>query len=129
LVGCATQSAPSYDQAIVDSLSKADKDTLTLYASVSHGTTRDTVTKRLADYNSVIGAFDAIRIDVNARANPAPAIPVPTAGKVKEIIETLNNLRDTDVATGLKPGFVATSKGDYELAIVPALFYEKALKR
>ena len=129
LSGCQTQLAPSYDQTIVDNLTTADKDTLTLYANVSHGTTRDTAQKRLPDYNSVIGAFDAIHIDIDARANPKPDTPVPTVGSVKKIIETLTNLRDTDIATGLKPGFVAVSKADYELAIVPALFYEKALKR
>jgi hypothetical protein len=129
LTGCTLQLAPVYDATIVDNLTKADKDALTLYANVSRGTTRDTVAKRLPDYNSVIGAFDAIRIDVNARANPTPKVPVPTASNLKEIIETLTNLRDTDIASGLKSGFVSISKGDYELAIAPALFYEKSLKR
>jgi hypothetical protein len=127
--GCQTQLAPSYDQTIVDSLAKADKDTLILYANLSHGTTRDSAQKRLPDFNSVIGAFDAIHIDVDARASPTREIPVPTVAKLKEILETLKNLRDTDIATGLKPGFVEVSKGDYERGIEPALFYEKALKR
>ncbi len=54
---CTTQLAPSYDQSLVDQLSSADKQTLTLFASVSAGSEASEYTKFSGQYDNLIGTF------------------------------------------------------------------------
>lgn len=149
VAGCAIKLAPNYDKTIVDGLTKANQDTLILFASVSSGTTAATFPDREATYNDLIGAFDALRIQANARPTPRPyvlqilglghaedkqpqdidVLQTPTPGILQQIVATLTRMRDNDEAKGLSAAIITGFKNSYETSIDQALTYEKALER
>ncbi|MCP4318202.1 MAG: hypothetical protein GY789_19860, partial [Hyphomicrobiales bacterium] len=78
LSGCAIKLAPDYDKSIIDGLTKANEQTLILFATVSSGVSSATYAKREEAYNTQIGMFEAIAIQIKAR-------PVPRS-QIKQIL-------------------------------------------
>jgi len=142
LVGCMAHLAPDYDQAIVDGLTKANIQAMTLFASVSSGTTvTSPFSVREEAYNSTIGEFDALRLEILARPAPQPpsflASPTnaggpptaPSANSLKTVVNILTQMRDRDKSGPMPVVVVEAFKNNYVLSFSQALTYEKALKR
>jgi len=74
MTGCTVQLAPSYDTTIVDGLTSANEQAMTLFASVSSGTEGSPFSDREKTYNELIGKFGALRVQALARPTPQPLI-------------------------------------------------------
>ena len=111
LPGCMEHLAPDYDQSIVDGLASANEQTMILFASISSGTTASSFPTREATYNSVIGEFDALRLEVMARSTPQPPSflaptadgktsnasgTAPSARSLNTIVQKLSQMRKMD---------------------------------
>ena len=147
LPGCTTQLAPDYDKTIVDGLTTANEQTLTLFASISSGVSRASFSAREPNYDLIIGKFDALRVQAMARPTPQPwllkafgssskqesgasdHLKAPTPDVIATIIKLLTRMRDQDQAGTLTADVVAAYKNSYELSITQALTYEEALQR
>lgn len=137
VAACAARLAPPYDSSLVAGLTAANKDALTLFASVANGASATTFRDRSEAYDEAIGAFDALRLEAAARPVPqsrltaraGAEVPNPTPEILAEIVETLTQMRDTDRRRGLSPVRVAGLKNSYEISIEQALVFEKALQR
>lgn len=147
LVGCKTILAPEYDKVIVESVTATSEQTMIFLASVDQGTSIDTFSEREVGYNELIGAFDALKIQAKARPIPnndvakkvnkllqskgteAVSGVYPSAIAFEKISETLQKMKSTDMANGLKPGAVQAFKGQIEIFLDQAITYESFLKR
>lgn len=148
ITGCAVQLAPPYDKTIVDGLTTANEQTLTLFASLSGGVPANSYGTREATYNALIGKFDALRVQAEARPQPRPLLykvlgigpdvnsaladafkTAPSIPVLKTLVATMTRMRDSDKAGRLTPGIIAGFKTSYETSIDQALTYEKALER
>jgi hypothetical protein len=148
--GCTVQLAPSYDKTIIDGLTAANVETLTLFASVSSGVDGSGYAKREVTYNEIIGEFDALRIQALARPTPRPLLAkvfgmgpsenskptdiekldtAPSIPAMESIIKTITKMRDDDSKGKLNENLVQGFKRSYEISIDQALTYEKALER
>lgn len=146
--GCAVKLAPSYDRGLVDGLTKANEDAMTLFASAS-SSTPGTFDKRENVYNGLIGKFDALRLQSQARPTPRPLLfqvfgigpdptkdpkdlallGAPTPKILQTVIDVLRRMRDTDKKQGLTEDLVQGFKNSYEISMDQVLTYEKALER
>jgi hypothetical protein len=70
--GCALRLVPDFDRTIVDGLSKANEQTQVFLASVQKGTKPSGFSARKGTYNSLIGQFEALRVQAAARPAPPP---------------------------------------------------------
>lgn len=149
LSGCLTQLAPDYDQAIVDSVTSANEEAMTLFATVGVGTKAGDFSKRQGDYDRVIGKLESLRLLVSTRPTPprhAAAIAAikrlpgaadidpgeflaPTLHFVEHMATIVTEMRDRDRRIGLRSEIVALYKSDFEFEMVNTLTYEKALRR
>jgi len=149
LAGCSVKLVPSYDRTIVEGLTEANRETLELFAAVSNGAPGETFGEREPKYNELIGAFDALRLQADARPVPRPLVlqwfglgtpdgkqpeeieklQNPTPGILEEVRETLIRMRETDRGGRLSATLVTGFKNSYELSIDQALTVEKALER
>ncbi len=149
LSACTVRLAPDYDPVILSGLADANQQTLTLFAALSRGTQPAAFPQREAEYNAVIGKFDALRLEAAARPNPNTAnaglfaraagvaetpdleerLKAPTPRILATIIAKLTQLRDDDRARPLTPSFVALFKHSYEISFQQAFTYERALQR
>ena len=149
LAGCTVQLAPSYDTTIVDGLTSANEQAMTLFASVSSGTEGSPFSDREKTYNELIGKFGALRVQALARPTPQPLIldylglapsaatasepdnrlKAPTADILATIIDKLTRMRDKDKTGSLTKELVELFENSYELSITQAIAYEKALQR
>ena len=149
LSGCTVQLAPDFDKTIVDGLTSANEQTLILFASISSGTASSPFSAREVTYNSIIGQFDALRVEATARPTPQPLIlkylglgahpsqassatdhlTSPTPDILANIVDKLTRMRDQDKAGPMTADIIAIYKNSYELSINQALTYEKALQR
>jgi hypothetical protein len=152
LVGCAVKLAPDYDKSIIEALVSANTDTLTLFAELSEGGDPGDYSEREKTYNSLIGRFDSLRVQAEARPIPRPLIAEwlgfgttsaetsedamniprlegPSADILSEIVSTLQRMRDTDAKGTLWATKVEGFKGSYEISFAQVLTYEKALER
>jgi hypothetical protein len=150
LAGCATQLAPQYDKAVVDGLSAAGTETMTLMAAASQGTDKATFSAREAQYNTLIGKLDALAIEAGARPMPKNRItdlvnkllekrgaqPLeddddvpPSVHAIKRIAATVTKMRDTDRKQGVTAVEVQAFKGQCGVYFDQALTYENFLQR
>lgn len=148
IVGCATQLAPLYDKALVDGITATNKDAMTLFASVSTGTAKDSFQGRADTYNKIIGSLDALEIQAKARPVPKtrtvdavnkwlekrglPAVTdddVPSATALNKISETLKKMRDTDRKQGITATEVQAFKNQTSIYMDQAITYESFLER
>jgi hypothetical protein len=148
LPGCTAQLAPDYDKTIVDGLTTVNEQTLILFASISSGASRASFSAREPNYDSIIGKFDALRLQAMARPTPQPwllkafgsspkqesdasdHLKSPTPDIINTIKTLLTRMREQDKAGTLTAEVVnGLYKNSYELAIIQALTYENALQR
>lgn len=142
LSGCATQLAPAYDQRIVDGLTKANVDAMTLFASLSNGAKRSQFDQHKNHYDSLIGTLDALEMQIAAR--PVPPIPPELAAVLGESVEDLSEppvepiqgmsrnihkLRDTHAAANLAATEIEAFRNGWVIYADQALTYEAYLKR
>jgi len=147
LAGCAIKLAPEFDPDIVEGLTSANEEAMTLFASVSAGADQGTFAEYETSYNQLIGKFDALRLEAQARPDPStpslinvvseqlPAaddiaqLETPTPEILANIVATLTQMRDDHQAKGLTAGAVTLFKESFETKMDQALTYEKALER
>ena len=145
--GCRTLLAPEYDKAIVESLATTSEKTMSFLASVDQGTSNIDFPKRENDYNDLIGAYDALKIKAKARPIPRNTAtkkinellqakgsdPIsgeyPSGTAFEKISETLQKMKVTDKANGLRPMAILAFKGQIEIYLDQAITYESFLKR
>lgn len=151
LTACSIQLAPRYDQKVVDAIGAANIQTLTLFAALERGSSAAEFPKFSARYDETIGAFDALRIQTDAREVP-PLVGYLAKAKglgeicaslggtmascvnssptwLAQIVERLSYMRQLHRSTGLPADRVAQSKGDYEGWMLNLITIENALKR
>jgi hypothetical protein len=122
---------------------------MTLFASVSSGTSSASFAQRESKYNALIGKLDALRIQANARPTPRPLVlqtigvgpsinsdpknievlKSPTPAMLRTMIGTMTAMRDTDKQFGLTSRLTIGFKREFEISMDQALVYEKALER
>lgn len=148
LASCATQLAPLYDKAIVDGITTANREAMTLFASLSAGSSRDSFAERADNYNRIIGSLDALEIQARARPTPKtstleavnnwlekrglPAVSdddVPSATALNRISATLKKMRDTDRKQGVTATEVQAFKNQLAIYMDQAITYEAFLQR
>lgn len=149
LTGCAVRFAPNHDRTLADGLAKANEEAMTLFASVASGTTAATFVGRERSYDTLLGKFDALRLQAQVRPNPRSlvgfalmfsinaatqerteeAAAAPTSDVLTAIIKTLTMMRETDRKTGLVAIVTQNFKREFEISMQQALAYEKALER
>jgi len=149
LAACSVQLAPDYDKSIVEGLTSANQEAMTLFATVSPNVPKSTFPDREKSYNSIIGKFAALKIEADSRPVPQPLLlqwfgstragetllgkdqilKVPTPDVLDGITKALTRMRDEDKASGLMKERVEFYQNGYEIRIQQALVYEKALQR
>ncbi|KQU64212.1 hypothetical protein ASC75_13745 [Aminobacter sp. DSM 101952] len=149
MAGCAIQLAPMFDKTIVQGLTTANEQTMILFASVSSGSKAQSFGKRKPEYDSLIGQFDALRLQAKSRPSPPPPSlflktrslaseragqidllsQAPTIEATEQIVLLLTRMRDTDERRGLSTTSTGLFKNQFEILIRNALIYEKALER
>jgi hypothetical protein len=121
---------------------------MVLFASVS-SSTPDGYAGRASAYNALIGKFDALRLQSQARPTPRPFVfqvfgigadprtapkdlallDAPTPKILQTVVDTLTRMRDTDRRHGLTAAVAQGFKNSYEISMDQVLTYEKALER
>lgn len=149
VAGCAIQLAPMFDKTIVEGLTTANEQTMILFASVSSGSSAASFGTRKPEYDSLIGQFDALRLQAKSRPMPQPPSlflktgslvgarvdqiealsQAPTIEATEQIVVLLTRMRDTDERRGLSRASTGLFKNQFEILIRNALIYEKALER
>jgi len=148
MVGCATQLAPLYDKAILDGITVANREAMTLFASASNGLVKESHGARADTYNKLIGSLDALEIQAKARPVPKtknivavntwlekrglPAVTddeVPSATAIGKISATLKKMRDTDHKQGVSATEVQAFRNQVSIYMDQAITYESFLER
>lgn len=151
LTACTIQLVPTYDQALVDGLNKANTETLTLFAELEgQELGKESFATYEARYASVIGQFDALRQRAEARDVPPLAQRLLklktverlcgtgvgatecvniTPKRLENILAGLRTLRDRHRNRGLASDSIELARGNYDPPIQLVLSIENALKR
>lgn len=142
LSGCATQLAPAYDERIVDGLTRANTDAMTVFAAFSAGAPTSRFAPYRDRYDQLIGTLNALEMQIAAR--PTPAVPAPLAAALAEravdvsgppvepiqgMSRTITMMRDTHATTGLTAGEVEGMRRQWAIYADQALTYEAYLNR
>jgi hypothetical protein len=148
IVGCTTQLAPKYDEALFKGVTDTNVKIMELFASVSAGTDSSTCSERDNTYNSVIGSVDALALQSKARPMPKNSVTekvnvylesrgigsmtgdaAPSASSLKEVSKNLSKMKEVDCKSGLTDGTVATFKNAVVISMDQAITYESFLNR
>jgi len=154
LSGCAISLAPKFDQNIVDNLTVSSTETFQLFAEVSEGTKKVDYDKREEKYNKIIGKFEALVLQINARPMPqnkkvdkiineanaslakrggntivSVGEIAPSATALKNVIANIAKMKETDEKQGVTKIEVLAFKKNIELFLDQALTYERFLNR
>ncbi|WP_284124631.1 hypothetical protein [Parerythrobacter aestuarii] len=150
LSACMASLAPQYDQSLVENLTAANEDALTLFALIEDGSTKEDFARLEYRYASLIGRFDALRQRASTRYIPPMASRLKELSIVRnfcnsesdpngcvnaspaslaELIATLKRMRTLHRQAGLDPGAVIAFRNRYDIQIDQALTVENALKR
>jgi hypothetical protein len=148
LAACTTQLAPLYDKAILDGITVANREAMTLFASAANGLAKESYAARADHYNQLIGNLDALEIQAKARPVPKtknivavntwlekrglPAVvddEVPSATAIGKISATLKKMRDTDHKQGVSATEVQAFRNQVAIYMDQAITYESFLER
>lgn len=155
LSACTTQLAPSYDDALLKDLIKADEKALVLFSAVSSGSDKAKFPEFAGRYDNLIGTFGSLQNRAKARVTPPLAKKMadlmakydvlkdvcggeggdPSAcvnsspNAMAEIVITFTQMRETHESQGLKKDIVKIFKGAYDISINQAITVETALQR
>lgn len=144
---CEVTLAPAYDQAIVEKVTASSDLAMRFFAEVDGGTITESFGVREPIYNTLIGAFESLKLQ--ARARPVPnnvalekinellqskgsgAITgeYPSAFAFEQIATTFKKMKETDRESGIKPLALQAFKGQVEIFLDQAITYESFLKR
>lgn len=152
LAACAINATPPYDPALVAGLRAQNEKALILFSAVSAGAPKAEFSAR--PYDEVIGGFDALRVQAQARnvpplarklvaqmaqngivaeiCGPDPAKAVDCINSspraIAQITATFRQMKTLHQGQGLAADIVAIQKTQYEASIQQALVVETALK-
>lgn len=148
LFNCTVQLAPSYNRELVTGITAQNKSTMEFFALMALGAKSTTYVDRESYYIQLIGGFDALVTQANARFTPRnkfrqkanealknKGIPVleegeiPSATALGRIYTTLIKMRETDQKQGVTATEVQAFKGQIKIYLDQALTYENALER
>lgn len=148
IVGCATQLAPKYDEALFKGVTETNVKIMELFASVSTGTNSSTCGERVGSYNAVIGSIDALALQSKARPIPENSVTekvneylasrgigamtgdaAPSASSLEEVSKNLSKMKEVDCKSGLTDGAVAIFKNAVVISMDQAITYESFLDR
>ena len=147
LSACQTAFAPPYDPTLVTGFNEANTEALVLFAAVSGGSAAAAYGDHSGQYDSVIGAFDALELQAAVRQVPEFPTQIlervvpqgcsgadacsnnPTPFNLERIINNLNVMRERHASMGLSAGYVALRKVDHEIYARNVLIVEEYLKR
>lgn len=147
ITSCKTLLAPEYDKAIVESVTTNSQKTMSFLEKISDGTTKENYKEREKEYNELIGAYDALKLQAKARPIPnnvatkkinellqaknssAISGDYPSAFAFQKISETLKKMKTEDKEKGIKPTAMQAFKGQIEIFLDQAITYESFLKR
>ncbi len=143
--GCQATLAPAYDQAIVEKVTASSDLTMRFFAEVDGGTTSESFAVREPIYNTLIGAFESLKLQAKARPVPknvalekillqakgsnAISGEYPSAFAFEQIAATFKKMKQTDRENGIKPLALQAFKGQVEIFLDQAITYESFLKR
>ena len=148
LTGCPATLAPNYDKALLEGLVATNTEVMEFLAAVDGGTQKDTFSQRKEKYDRLIGHFDALEIQANARPVPKNKVgeeinvlldkrgipssddsQAPSATALRKISETLLKMKQTDQKQGLSSIEVLAFKNQIAIYLDQALTYESFLER
>jgi len=148
LAACAVKFVPDYDEHLFTQLNEQNQAALVLFSSVSAGSSRADYRKFKASYDKVIGGMEAVRSVIEARTIPVSGVKLTkllvdlckteasmadcvnsSSRNIRQVLDTLNTMRDQHRQRGLDAGGVPLFKNDYEMAMHRILVVEAALKR
>ena len=140
--GCATQLAPAYDQRILDGLTEANVEAMTLFAAFSEGAPKSRFTQYQDRYDKLIGTLDSLAMQIAAR--PTPEIPAALAAAVSKhaidlseppvepvqgMSRTIRTMRQIHSGPGLTATEVEGMRRGWAIYADQALTYEAYLNR
>lgn len=144
---CEATLAPAYDQAIVGKVTESSDLAMRFFAEVDGGTTNESFAMREPIYNTLIGAFESLKLQAKARPVPnntalekinellkskesgAISGEYPSAFAFEQIALTFKKMKETDREQGIKPLALQAFKGQIEIFLDQAITYESFLKR
>lgn len=148
MVACTTQLAPLYDKVILDGITLANREAMTLFASAANGLEKESYGARAERYNQLIGSLDALEIQARARPVPKtkniaavngwlekrglPAVTddeIPSATAIGKISTSLKKMRDTDHKQGVSATEVQAFRNQVAIYMDQAITYESFLER
>lgn len=142
LVGCSAEFTKSYDAALVRGLNAANEEALVFFSEVSAGASTSRFAELAPKYDSLIGKFEALRLQSKARPTPTLGLQLgsklPGCGRAGECLEsssfalgeivgTFEGMKDDNRNLGLTAAAVQISKAGYLIAIEQVLVIETAL--
>lgn len=150
VVSCSANLAPPFDKKVADGLDAVNIEIMTLFATTSQGTNKDTFPSREEKYNSVIGKLDALALSAGARPIPKNSVtqainhllderqgkPLadqgstpPDAYSINKISETITEMRETDRKQGVTSYEAQAFKRQASIYLDQAITYENFLQR
>ena len=144
---CTTSLAPKFDELIFQDLSSSSEEVLSFFASVENGVEANSFKDREANYNQLIGKFEALELKTRARPIPANSVlekvnkaieirsgtaitgDYPSAYAMGEVAKTLKMMKKTDAQEGLKVIVIQAFKNQVLIYLDQALTYENFLNR
>lgn len=147
VASCEAAFAPAYDPAFVAGFNETNEEALALFSALAGGSSAGAYPRYAAQYDGVIGSFEALKLQAEAR--PVPPLPPAVAARVSPedcpadagcainptpfnlagLIENLNLLKERHARVGLVPDYVGLRKEDYEIYAANVLILEEYLKR
>lgn len=144
---CTTSLAPRFDEMIFQELSTSSEEVLSFFSMIENGTEAGSFENREANYNQLIGKFEALELKTRARPIPAKSVlekvnhslelrngteitgDYPSAYAMGEIAKTLKMMKKTDAQEGLKIKTIQVFKNQVLIYLDQALTYENFLNR
>lgn len=147
LSACQATLAPAYDQAIVQKVTESSDLAMRFFAEVEGGTQTTDYPVRENTYNTLIGAFESLKIQTRARPMPdnkalekingmlqtkgseGISDPYPSAFAFERIAETFRKMKKYDKEGDVNADVITSLKARVEIYLDQAMTYESFLKR
>lgn len=147
LSACQAAFAPAYDPALVAGFNQSNERALALFSALAGGSSAGAYPSHAAQYDEVIGAFEALKLQAEARPSPPlpPAVAArlttelcsdpaacannPTPFNLAGIVSNLNLMKARHAGVGLTSNYVELRKLDHEVYAANVLVVEEYLKR
>lgn len=142
LASCTAELTKYYDAALVSGLNAANEEALVFFSEISAGASKARFAELAPKYDSLIGKFEALKLQSAARPTPTLGIllgsKLPGCGSageclessgfaLAEIVGTFEGMKDDNRKLGLTAAAVQINKRSYQNAIEQVLVIENAL--